>query len=169
MQVSGRGDDVLPVTDPLIKSRGPCPVCKQYYPKLKLGPFLKHRRECQGDISQRVVSRSPPCKYNNSPLSNKQHQHPAKALGQTGSLEGNLPFNMREKPHGCHLCGKHFSSKSAVNLHRRIHTGEKPFKCSQCEKSFGRKSALFEHQRTHTGEKPYNCPCVINALHKNAI
>ena len=82
MEVSGRGHRTLPVktgesgTGPQIKSRGPCPLCKQYFPELKLGPFLKHRHHCKGEIIQRQVTFSPPGRYNDSRLSTKKHPDP---------------------------------------------------------------------------------------------
>ena len=82
MQVSCRGYQTLAVktgesvVGPQINNRGPCTGCKQYFPELKLGPFLKHRHHCRGDINQREVSCSPPGSYTNNPLSEEKHPNP---------------------------------------------------------------------------------------------
>ena len=139
MQVSGRGHQTLPiktgesVVAPQIKSRGPCPVCKQYFPQLKLGPFIKHRHHCKGDISQREVSCSSPVRYTNSRLSTQKHPHSffSKASGQTGNLKTHLLIHTGKKLCECSQCGKSFAHKSALTRHQRIHTGEKPNQCTQ--------------------------------------
>ncbi|KAM9311760.1 uncharacterized protein PAF06_009617 [Gastrophryne carolinensis] len=61
------------------------------------------------------------------------------------------------RPFACLDCGKRFTSNSTLVDHQRIHTGEKPFICSECGRSFTKNSNLIDHQRTHTGEKPFAC------------
>ncbi|KAJ3583050.1 hypothetical protein NHX12_034518 [Muraenolepis orangiensis] len=59
--------------------------------------------------------------------------------------------------HMCPDCGKTLSSKTALTLHQRTHTGAKPYQCTECSAKFTQSSALKMHQRTHTGEKPFAC------------
>ena len=68
-----------------------------------------------------------------------------------------LEVRTKQKPYGCSLCTKSFSSKRDLKIHIRVHTGEKPFSCSQCTKSFAAKNDFKKHLRVHTGEKPFSC------------
>ncbi|XP_034555930.1 GDNF-inducible zinc finger protein 1 [Notolabrus celidotus] len=61
------------------------------------------------------------------------------------------------KPFECTDCGAKFTQNSALKMHRRTHTGEKPFACDECESRFTQKHMLAYHKRSHTGEKPFMC------------
>ncbi|XP_063218808.1 zinc finger protein 37-like isoform X2 [Bacillus rossius redtenbacheri] len=58
----------------------------------------------------------------------------------------------------CDICGKKFSSKSAVSAHlKAVHFGERPFVCDQCGHSFTSKGILQEHLTIHSDETPFKC------------
>ncbi|XP_029543009.2 Krueppel-like factor luna isoform X3 [Oncorhynchus nerka] len=80
-----------------------------------------------------------------SPLTNDSSSD---AISRSGGKEKRFP---------CSFCGKAFSFRKQVEIHKRMHTGEKPFGCQLCRASFSQSSSLKRHQRVHTGEKPFSC------------
>ncbi|XP_061317695.1 GDNF-inducible zinc finger protein 1-like isoform X1 [Pezoporus flaviventris] len=61
----------------------------------------------------------------------------------------------RQQQHAqaCPCCDKVVSSKCALRVHMRTHTGKKPYKCERCPASFAHRSAYSAHVR-------YSIPCV---------
>ena len=57
------------------------------------------------------------------------------------------------------ICGKHWSSLSKLNRHKKTHSGIKsfPYVCEMCGEAFARKNVLDSHRLKHTGEAPYKC------------
>ncbi|XP_023288179.1 zinc finger protein 658 isoform X2 [Orussus abietinus] len=62
------------------------------------------------------------------------------------------------KPYMCNFCAYSASTRSALKLHLRRHTGEKPFTCEQCPYSTGDHNSFRRHKLRHLGLKPYSCP-----------
>lgn len=58
-----------------------------------------------------------------------------------------------ERPHACTQCDKAFSTSSALNTHKRIHSGERPHACPICGKTFTASSNLYYHRMTHSKVK----------------
>ena len=57
----------------------------------------------------------------------------------------------------CHICGKVYSSPSALRKHVTRHEDEDAYKCVICKKSFPTTSGLQEHMRAHQFEKKIKC------------
>lgn len=164
MQVSGHIHQAVKtresVVDPQAMNRGPCPVCRQHLPQLKLGPFIKHRYHCRGDISQKEVSCLPLGKSANSSLSETKHPRPFfpnNEVGQTGNLKVKVQTRTGEKLHKCTQCDKHFRFAFNLTTHLLIHSGEKRYECSQCGRRFALQQYLKKHYRIHTGDRPFKC------------
>ncbi|KAM3914007.1 uncharacterized protein RB166_019180 [Leptodactylus fuscus] len=87
--------------------------------------------------------------------------YPCSECGKNFSRKSILFLHKRihrdERPYSCSECGKNFRWKSDLTVHERIHSGEKPYVCPECGKQLTRKSYLIEHLRTHSKEKPYSC------------
>lgn len=59
----------------------------------------------------------------------------------------------------CDFCQKAFKVSSALERHKRVHTGDKPFKCESegCNKAFSQKEMLKRHIVIHLSIAPFAC------------
>ena len=61
---------------------------------------------------------------------------------------GEMPANPPPRPNTCETCGKSFTQKSYLVVHRRIHTGEMPYDCDICGQAFRQRAHMVKHKKS---------------------
>lgn len=85
--------------------------------------------------------------------------HICKGIYFKSSLDVHLQTHSGRRQHACLICGKEFTTKWNLKLHRWTHASRtsKPFKCDQCNGAFIRQSDYQAHINSHKSVRPYTC------------
>ncbi|XP_058061886.1 zinc finger protein 613-like [Anopheles bellator] len=80
-----------------------------------------------------------------------------KSFTSRSYLKVHRKIHRNERSFVCEICQRGHITRVDLEVHMTTHTGEKPYICEICGKGYSRRNALYCHRRTHTKERPYSC------------
>ncbi|KAG8127471.1 hypothetical protein E2320_014394 [Naja naja] len=84
-------------------------------------------------------------------------EHPPGMIQVGEPFEQNSPQKKQERFSTCSECGKAFTHRSLLLIHRKLHTGNGSHLCLTCGNSFPGMWSFAKHLRSHPGLRPYKC------------
>ncbi|KAL9127737.1 MAG: hypothetical protein Q9217_003446 [Psora testacea] len=123
-------------------------------------------RPLASGTSNNSVSESPVSKGERESPSwqrRKQYRCDRISCGKVFTQKTHLEIHKRAhsgfKPYLCQHegCGQRFSQIGNLKTHQRRHSGERPFACGTCGRKFAQSGNMRAHQVVHKGVKPYIC------------
>lgn len=71
-------------------------------------------------------------------------------------MNDEMPYIPPPKQNTCETCGKSFTQRSYLVVHKRIHTGEMPYDCDICGQAFRQRAHMVKHKKS-----------IHNVIHKS--
>ena len=93
----------------------------------------------------------------------KQYRCDRSSCGKVFTQKTHLEIHKRAhsgfKPYLCQSenCGQRFSQIGNLKTHQRRHSGDRPYACGTCGRKFAQSGNMRAHQIVHKGVKPYVC------------
>ncbi|XP_064089377.1 zinc finger protein Xfin-like isoform X1 [Macrobrachium nipponense] len=131
-----------------IKKEFECDVCGRTYSWEQ--SLIRHQKSTKhlSGRSQSSVSLGRELRHN---FNNRLHKNTEASKRHVNSSANKAKGNRKvcKNPYACDICGKVFSFKNYVAVHRRLHLNLKPYKCSICGKEYGLPSSYKNHVKGH--------------------